>query len=268
VARIKQARLVASEDGPTYAKTVARYDDLDTRLVEIDQALALLQADFVIRAKDFSIPLTDMRSANDARMQTVGQMDGLGIGFSDFEEEIVERLVCAIRLLHVPKVAARINHARPWQEEFSRLLTALKHLNTQHKPLLELRNAHAALAVLAGNIEGNEENPALGDAIRSHRKEVLGRVLRIRHALSAATYPFDHAKGRISIGEYALPEGVEDDNLGAIYEAGAGLLENLSGLLVRIASRMAAMGERVELVLGLEPLPEPPESEQKPDDGE
>jgi hypothetical protein len=90
-------------------------------------------------------------------------------------------------------------------------------------------------------------------------------VLRIRHALRGAPYPFEHAKGPTTIAEYVLPGGLEENNLVAIYEAGGAILENLSGLMVRIVGRLASIGEQVESALGLPPLPDPPEEKPAED---
>jgi hypothetical protein len=124
--------------------------------------------------------------------------------------------------------------------------------------LLNLRNEHASLGMLLGNLEGNLKNQHL---IRTLGKtmDAVGRHLEnLRRRLRTAPYPLDHAKADISIGEYMLAELPPADDLGAIFQAGRQALEALPALYVRLIARLAAVAEEVEMVLGLEPLPAPP----------
>ena len=120
-----------------------------------------------------------------------------------------------------------------------------------------VRNARAALAVLLSNLEGHEEDRDLISAIRDQMEEVRNRLDRLRSSLCDVAYPFDHAKGQMSLGEYALATVPPADNLGAIYEAADELLGKLPSAYVRMVGRMVVMAEQVERLLGLEPLPDP-----------
>ena len=79
--------------------------------------------------------------------------------------------------------------------------------------------------------------------------------------LKNVPYPLDHAKGEISIGHYMLEELPGADDLGAIYDAAQSVVDNLATLSARLVGRLAVVGERVEKLLGLDPLPEPPEED-------
>jgi hypothetical protein len=110
------------------------------------------------------------------------------------------------------------------------------------------------LSLLFSRLEGQESNQQLIAAIREHGAS-LHRVLQDVHTcLGSTLYPFDHAKGSITLAEYLLPGVPPEDELGALYEAAEQFLDRLPSLYARVAGRLAIFAEQVEQLLGLPPL--------------
>jgi Zn-dependent protease with chaperone function len=259
--RVKAKRSEMLDLKPKRDEAFAAFDEADTHGLEADQASAMFQAGFKVGPDAFSLQLTSPAAAARTRRLAGERREQVRADLDAFEEAATARLSGALELLHVPKVAARVPKAEEKQRQCARILPALRSLNETAHLLLQLRNEHAALGILGGNLEGNEENEHLIGAIRKKMDAVSKTVEELRRRLKTVLYPLDHAKGKISVGEYMLSELPPADHLGAVFDAGGTALETLSTLYVRLFARLAEIAEEVEEVLGLERLPELPEEE-------
>ena len=179
-------------------------------------------------------------------------------GLVDFERALGERLYAGVTLLAVPKVAARLEHAREWQSECDRLFPILVALEERRGEVLLLRERFLGLTTLLGRLQGNEQNEKLIRTIRKHMGFVYRSVADVRRELVCIQYPFDHAEKDISVGKFAVKEMPGEEDLGAICEAAQSLLEKVLPLRVRVVARLACFAEQVESLLGLKPLAAPP----------
>jgi hypothetical protein len=66
-------------------------------------------------------------------------------------------------------------------------------------------------------------------------------------------------KGSLSLSDYTLETIPTEDDLGGIYQASRDILATAHDLYGRLVGRLTVIAERVESLLGLEPLPEPAE---------
>jgi hypothetical protein len=183
----------------------------------------------------------------------------------EFETLAARRLLTALDLLTLPALEKRLENADEYRREGTKLLAALAVLEGQVTPLLQLRNTVASLGMLLSKWEANQNSEALSNEIRDLMATLETKIATQRDVLRATDYPFDHADARMSIGKFALPEMPSGDDLGALYQAGESLMNTLPQLRARMVGRLCQIAEEVEKVLGLEPLPEPPKEEPKPE---
>jgi Zn-dependent protease with chaperone function len=266
LAALKETRQQFAAARPGFVEALKEYDAADTRTIEADQATALLSAKFTIRQGTFSTAIPDRSAAARIRRDAEAHQQQLALQMAGLEQAAGQRLAAAVQLLGAPKVAGRIEGAGQLREECGQLWHVLARLNRHHAALLELRNAHASLTILLGNIQGHEDNQGLIEAVRSQAEKVLGLVKSLHASLMAIPYPFDHAKGDITVAQYALEKIPSADDLGAIYGAGESMLDKLPPLYARLAGRLVVAAEKVEVAVGLEPLPEP--APEKPQEAE
>ncbi len=250
-----RARLLAT--GGDYRKTCEKYHQVDSDLVEISQATALLKAKFKVRATDFKLALATRDDARLAKEKTTAQQQQIAARLADLEQLNGQRLFAALQLLHHPQVVAKLPQADAWQLEVNEMFSVLAGLSRQIPALLELRDSYVALGILLKNLEGNEEKQSLIEEIKSQMVRCWRQMGEIRQTLSQS-YPFDHAKGSITLAQYALETMPRNDELGPICDACSQLLDKLPSLYARVAARLAVIAEQVEDAVGFKRLAEPP----------
>jgi len=261
--QVKAARERMLAAKAAYQEAYQVYDRADTQAMEADVAGALLDADFKVRPTDFSLPMPTAMAVREVRTRAraeQGQAAGL---LEEFERAASDRLFSAVELFRVPQVAARLPDAARWQQECDQVLPALKLVADQLRHLLGLRNEFVAAARLLGNVQGNEGNETLIAAIRGKMVSLRAQVDGVRQPLQRVRYPFDHAKGDISIGDCLVERIPAQEDLGGIMSACESLLETLPGLYVRLVGRLVMLAEEIEGLLGLPRLPEPPPPPQE-----
>ncbi|MBT4865686.1 MAG: M48 family metalloprotease, partial [Planctomycetaceae bacterium] len=250
---------------PKYKRRFKKYDEADSQSIELAQAQALSNAKLRIGRDLFSIDLSSKERVREASSSLRIEKQTLVDGLQRFEAAATRRLYCALQLSKVEKVAARLENAAEWQAEVKRIVTSLQAVNSHIDGLTKLRNDQASMGMLFQNLEGNEENERLIDAIRRRMEAIDNDIRKIRRPLNSVDYPFDHAKGEISIAKFALPDLPDSEVPGEIYEAADALINSIYRLAARLTGRLCVLAEQVETLLGLEPLPEPPE-EEKPEE--
>lgn len=264
-AELKEARQRMLQLKPAYDKAFAIYDQADTHALEAEQASALLTAGLRARPTDFSVRIPTGIAAARTRNDALAQQKRTAGELAELEKAAGERLLRALEILHVPQVAAKIENAEVRQRQCARILATLATLTHHARAVLELRNEHASLGILLTRLEGNEQNRGLIQGIQGKMSSMWERLKDLRTQLSSVPYPLDHAKGDISVGGYMLEDLPAMDDLGGIFEAGQSVVETLMVLYARLVGRLVVIAEEVEKLLGLEPLPEPPEKPASPE---
>jgi hypothetical protein len=179
-----------------------------------------------------------------------------------FERTAAQRLFAALQLLHVPSLEKKLAQAPAWRQEIANLLPALKTLNEQVEATAKAARMLEALEQLLNQVIADRKNLDLFDRLSKQMREAEDRISQIRLALSAADYPFEHAKLRLSIGAFVLPDLPESDNPVAIYHALGNLVNAVYRLRARVVGRLCVIAEQVESALGLKPLAEPSGEEE------
>ncbi|NUQ62512.1 MAG: M48 family metalloprotease [Pirellulales bacterium] len=259
--RLKRSRQEMLDAKDQYAEFFAQYDEADTQKLEADQAVAMFRAKSEVKPDDFSVPMTTRERARAVRERAETRQAAAGAKMQAFETALGERLIAAMELLYVPKVAARIENAPAIQSEVAAVLPVLAAVGRCCDAILQLRNDHAALAILVGKLQERPKDVFLADAVQAQAVEIQKQIERLIDGLNTVYYPFDHEKKRVTLREYALAGMPEEPTLAGIYHVAVALVKTLHELYYRMASRLAMTAERVESLLGLPPLPEPPQKE-------
>ncbi len=238
---------------PAYMTHYKKYDEADSRVIEMNQAMALIHAKLPIDSKSFKLSSATHASATAQRKLAQEQQDGLDPEMSPYEEVLKKRILAALTILF--SKASRGDNGKE-ADEVRRMWPALFALQSNLGTLIQLRNRHLAMMVLLENLAGHEED---GDLIRTIQSE-MGRVRKIVNEvyeqLGLVEYPFDHAKGRVALRDFAIGRRPAVGDLGKIVEASGGALSKLYDLYARIMGRLVLIAEKVEAAEGLPSLPE------------
>jgi Zn-dependent protease with chaperone function len=180
-----------------------------------------------------------------------------------FEKTAGQRLLAALQLLHIPQIAARIEDAAEWQQECARHLPALKLVNDQVESITKLGQANVILADMLDKLSQSGQDENLVESIRDQMNLIGQLISTIYDQLDSIDYTFDHAKGKVSIGEFALAELPDGENPVETYHAANALISSATMLRARLIGRLCIFAEQVESALGLEPLQKPLDKEEE-----
>lgn len=260
VERLKQARRQILDGKDEYAGHFAQYDQADTQRLEAEQAIATFRARSQVGSGDFSVPMATREQACRVRERAEARQGAADQKMRDYETAMGERLAAAMELLFVPKLSARIDAAEAVQKEVAAVLPALAALGRRTDAVVGLRNAQAALAVLLGKFQERPRDLPLRDSVEAQAIEVHKQLVRLCENLTGIRYPFAQQQQQqsISVRDYVAGGMPDELTLGGIYAAAEELLKSVHELYYRMAGRVALAAERVESLLGLPPLPEPP----------
>ena len=258
------ARQTMISGADAYRTNFKHYDKADDLSLESYRVTALLECQFTLPAADFEIPVGTRSEARVAGEKARHRMEALRDRFADFEDAAAQRIHAACILIDASQLTNKLADAEQLRSEAKRLMPTWKTLNNHHRSVLNLRFEHTRFAMLVAVLEGNEENERLIEAIRESMRKVKQEINHLANTLAGEPYPFDHAKGAISIRDYAVSQVPhDDDDLGGIYDAAGEMLDKLPALHHRVACRIVALAEQVETALGLPLMPAPPKDDDE-----
>lgn len=252
---VKSARQRMLDAEPGYRHAREALDKVESDAIDAEMAAALLRAGAAPRADQFRLPLQTADQVGRVREQVAREQISLQRQLEPFETAARQRLAAALQLACVPKVAARIAAAK----DIARIVPALELVAGQSAKMLALRNALAGLAGLIDLLQAGRKDQTFLKAVLDQMGQVHACLSEIHKALAAVAYPFEHAKGLCSLAEYALPSLPSPQDLEATFQVTGEVLQTLGGLYLRMMGELVLVAEKVETMLGLPPLPDPPE---------
>lgn len=261
-AALKQARLTVGESRVEYEGTADREGKLHARLIEVGAAALLLKADFKIKAAEFELPASGLETAEAEVRRTSADLEQLNGTLVIFEEAMVRRLISTFELLESGALAKRLPEADRWRDDVRALYPAASLIGSRVLPdLPAVIEARMTLIRMLGKLSDNQKNEKLHNAILRGARQLRDRLQEISWKFgNAVIYPFEHARGEISLGRFVMPNEVPaHEDIGGLLEVSGELLDKLLPLYCRILGRLALAAEEVERALNLEPL-EVPES--------
>lgn len=248
---------------PQMRESFRRYDRSDTHTVHLLQAKALLSAKVSFDPKVFKLPFADLGNVNEKRRLENEDRQRLEPDLRAFFDLTAQRMAAALALLAAapPDNPERARLAA----DAARALPPFAALCPLLPELLKLRDTNAALLALVQHLEGQEQNQDLIRILRLEMGNAHRAMIDVFNRLGEMAYPFEHAKGPITLRMHALEKLPDAENLGEVLDAGHRLLDRVYSVHFRLLGQLALAAEAGERLAGLEPLPEPP---PEPDEDE
>lgn len=229
-------------------KSSAAFGELQRRLVDARTAFRLAKAGFQLKAKEFGLPAS-ATSAGEQETAARAAIEEASASASDRLLE-VEPFIAAVRR----RVNSAIRFALQTPEfrgaekaqdllEFARLLAAVA---AEMPAVHDIATKLPGFASLAQN-RGNHSDPAAVDkAIAEIANELKTAVEEIQSRLANYEYPFAHARGRLTVAEYARTEQKTEHELQRVYVGASDLVDKLFALHYRLVGRILSAADAAE----------------------
>jgi len=221
----------------------------------------LLDAGFQINARRFDLPNSRPQTVKQLRQQAETERSSRILELEQLLRDARSRMASGLQLVHVPDVAARLENVEPLRKRLAAISETHQALERAWHQILRLREVRNVLQLLLSTIESDRISDALHQQIMRLSGVATNAIGQIRVELFNTSYPFQHAKGKISVADFALAKVPDGEQPFEVVRSANEMLEKLIGLYFRVMAHLAVCAEKVEEALGLPPLPEPPEEE-------
>ncbi len=237
------------------AKPLQLFKDAQGVLDDAQRARPVLAAGIKVRPDSFDVDLSSFEKIDRIEARKRAEQESVQKTLNKFDHIARKRLTTALSLLDVEKIASRIEDSADLQKRRQKLLRANGLLAEQLPSALTLFNQHAMMQMCLQLLDANSENETAAKLLRKTATEVVQIVRGLHASLNHQSYPFDHARGEISIADYILAELPDHENLGAYFEASETMSTTLARLYSRTLGGLCLIAEQVEKAVGLPPLP-------------
>lgn len=251
IAEVREARERMNEAIPCFRSAFEQFDETDTHLLQAHCAASVFAAREKPNAQQFSFAVGNANAVQEASQAARLKAEHTEPELARFEKAAKDRLTAALRLLYSSQVAAQLEDAAALQADSQRFLALLQQMNQLISKNVALRNARTSLGILFSYVKQDSNSAALVNQITSEAKTLHQLLTEIKRELQSIEYPFDHAQGAMSIGDYVIRNIPADDEMGSLYEAAGTALERMGTLTTRSLGRVARIAERVEAAVGI-----------------
>lgn len=258
IERLRADREQVLAAAPAFRSAFREFDEADTYLLQVHCANSVFSAKERPRANQFSFAVRDAAAVANASHSASSRAQTAEPDLATFESAMSHRFAAALGLLLVPEVAEKVEGAAELQAESQRLLAVLQQIQLLVPAVTTtIRNSCSALSVLFGYVKQQDNSQTLVGQIRSEAEQVHLQLVQLKQHLQPLDYPFDHAQGPLSAGDFVIRTVPSADDFGSLHSAADGALQQLNWLTGRLLGRLAQIAECVEAALGLPPLPAP-----------
>jgi hypothetical protein len=153
-------------------------------------------------------------------------------------------LTILLQLLRTPEGARKIPDARELHDEARDLMHVFAVLSAAFPPLLRLRQEYAKLQALLPLRQNSSD--LLDLALQNEASVARTLLAEIHQALGATAYPFSHAKGHVSLIDFARSKEYEADPLLMVSKESESHLQMLFALYFQLLGRLTEIASQVE----------------------
>ncbi|RPI75357.1 MAG: hypothetical protein EHM42_15440 [Planctomycetaceae bacterium] len=243
-----------------------RYFEFDDVKVRALRALALLDAGLRINAESFGVDGDSRDEVIATLRRAIQSQNELGAQLERFESLQKKRLVTALSLVKTRGVAEKVLNAFQYGDTIAPVTKMGAALKQAMPALLELRNDfHGFHSLVVQDIDW-KKYPPLVEQMVTKLTCACDHLRTIEYRLCDQEYPFDHARGRISLSKYLFEDspGADKDDLKATAITAGEVLSRMSEFYFRQMEELAGIATEVEISLGHKPLPVPKKLADEP----
>ena len=223
----------------------------EQRRTNFASAQALAQAGFQVEPKEYELPENATKpekqeiAARFALDETAATIAEQLAQLEPFMAALRERVTLALAITQSKQSAAAPEATR----ELTGLLTLLIAVGAEMPRAYQIGSRLRPFTLLVQN-RGNHSNPADVDKVAEEITAELQRLTGgIQERLQHFTYPFSHARGQLSVAEYARSEKPAENDWHRTFLESDAHLDRLFALNYRLIGRLLAHAEAAEKTL-------------------
>ena len=246
--RAKQLATRAAHDAE-----VDPFIELNNKLHRIEAAALMLEAGFKVKAASYGLIAAKAGAARALADLTGREIAEQGAKLDPFDKLCAQRMALAFITLNTRGCYEEVDPDETLRDEVRSHHPIAAAMAKRVWPAASaLAGARAGMAAILENFEGNEQNAKLHQAILAEGRGIHDKLEELKAALGHdLPYPFEHAKGEITLAEFAVPTVPEANDIGELLEASDRAMDHLTTVYIRLLGRLAVIVERVETFLGL-----------------
>jgi len=196
--------------------------------------------------------------------EQMGIRDRAMCALQSFEQLARQRLTGAFQLLFSPALRSiPAEELAALRDSASSMLGICNALQPYVDRIAKLPEMAIRVRVLCSAYDDKNPFPPLVDRVLTTTSEILKVLRSIESELSEMPYPYEHARQGASIGAALVPK--QPDHRDPIETHGTALsaVDRFCELIFRTLGRLSEIAEKVETAIGLAPLPEPEDREDR-----
>jgi Zn-dependent protease with chaperone function len=245
VVRWREARETTEFLSTDAEKASTECGEQQRRLAALTSAHRLAKAGFKLQPQEFGLP-EDATTPGELEIAARFALEETSAAIAErltkldpFMTGLRQRVTLALRLAQGGGSGPRPANA----DELARLLAAV---GAEMPRAHDIGSRLNAFVLLVQN-RANHSNPAAVDkALAELAAELQSLVGGIQERLKVFPYPFSHARGRLTVAEYARFEGSAENNWLRAYPDGKAHLDRLFALNYRLIGRLLAHADAAE----------------------
>jgi Zn-dependent protease with chaperone function len=262
IAKLQTLRTRIEKAFPQVADRFETAKKAQSQLTDANRARPLLKAGITISKAAFEIDLSSLQKADSVRDEARETLERVDASLTQFESIASDRLETALSLLRCPEIASRIPDTDQLKKSSRRLLATADVLSSQIDAAIRCLDHQAVIGFCGQILNADSDNVKAGNLLHSQAQELTLAIRGIHRTLLNEDYPFDHAKGSITVAEYILENLPQDGDIGGYYAASDELTGTLLPLYSRTLGNLCSIAERVEEAVGIPALPDPDDDRQ------
>jgi Zn-dependent protease with chaperone function len=251
LAQWREARQATENLRPDAESFSSEWVEHQRRLGELTSGYWLAKAGFKVRPQEFGLPDNattpgeQEAAARFAREAASTAIADRAAKLEPFIDRLRERLTLALRLAQSRGGVPKLEGTGDWAE----LLRLLAAVGAEMPRVHMIGSRLNAFALVAQN-RGNHSSPAGVDEVLSDLAgELASLVGDIQQGLKGFTYPFTHARGQLTVAEYASSEETSDNEWVRAYLDARTHVDRLFALNYRLIGRLFAHADAAEASL-------------------
>src|SRR5262249_7292511 len=209
----------------------------DTEELSAFKAIALLDAGFVINAKDFGLPRATLDSAETTRKSAQNRIEAELARLDEPLRLTRQHLVAALCQASENQSLAEIDLLSDLHDRFASIGNSL----------VNLRNSVAALELLLINAANARNRLLWKEAAEKLCKSIENGVDVITSAFTGCEYPFVHARGVVPLPEYLVESPPADAPIDASFVRAQIVLDRASTTHYRVLAKLAVFAQQTRL---------------------